>query len=81
MKGITIAALAAGVLATGSNAIHLIKKDAAPAVVGLSIERRVVADPVKRDRLRRRQTSKTVLQTLDNFEVISSPFITQSANV
>ena len=74
MKGVSTLALAAGILITGSNAIQLVKKDAAPAVVGLSIGRRSVVDPVKRDQLRRRQNSKTVSETLDNFEVTHSVF-------
>ncbi|PVH98043.1 acid protease [Periconia macrospinosa] len=41
-----------------------------PKVLSLDIERRHVANPVQRDRLRRRQSSKTVQQTLDNLETL-----------
>lgn len=41
---------------------------AAPAVIGLDIQRRHVENPVARDRLRRR--AGTVLETLDNLETL-----------
>ncbi|KAK2791850.1 hypothetical protein FQN51_001996 [Onygenales sp. PD_10] len=52
------------------HAIHLLPRDAAlpPSVVNLDIERRSVANPVERDRLRRRQ--KVIEQTLDNEQTL-----------
>ena len=67
MKGVAVAAVVAGVLCTSSNGIQLIRRDATPAVVALDVHRRHVANPVKRDQLRRR--AQTVSETLDNFEV------------
>lgn len=52
-------------------AIHLGKRNAAPAVVNLDIQRRTVDDPAERDRVRR-QARQTVEETLDN-EVWLSP--------
>lgn len=65
MKSLTATALAAGLWASGSAALHLIERDT-PNVVGLDLARRHVPDPVKRDALRRRQ-SQTVTETLDNY--------------
>ena len=56
---------AAALLVSGSSALRLVKRDGTPSVVGLGIQRKPVADPVKRDRLRKRQSS-TVTVTLDN---------------
>lgn len=64
MKSLTATALVAGLLASGSAALNLIKRDT-PNVIGLDITRRHIADPVKRDGLRRRQ-SQTVTETLAN---------------
>jgi len=64
MRYSIITALTATLLATSSTTLHLLpQRDASPAVVGLSIQRNIVQDPVKRDVLRRRQT---VTETLDN---------------
>ena len=65
MKSLTVTALAAGLLASGSAALNLIERDT-PNVVGLDIARRHIRDPMKRDALRRRQ-SQTVSETLDNY--------------
>lgn len=66
MKSTTILTFAASI-ASSVEAIHLVeRRDAAPAVFGLDIERVAIPDPVSRDRLRRRQNTKTVEQTLDN---------------
>lgn len=65
MKTSLATALAATLLTATSSAIHLIERDGPKAVVGISINRKHVQDPVKRDQLRRRQT-QTVSQTLDN---------------
>lgn len=67
MKSAAVAAIAAGLLVTGSDAIQLVKRDT-PAVVAIGIQRNPIDDPVKRDQLRRR-AGKTVTQTLDNYEV------------
>lgn len=67
MKGAAVAAITAGLLVTGSDAIQLVKRDT-PAVVAIGIQRNSINSPVKRDRLRRR-ANKTVTQTLDNYEV------------
>ena len=63
MRSSFFTALAAGLLASSSTAIHLFQRDASPAVVRLGTHRNAVQDPVKRDVLRRRQT---VTETLDN---------------
>ena len=65
MKSLTATALAAGLLASGSAALHFVERDT-PNVVGLDIARRHIPDPVNRDSLRRRQ-SQTVTETLDNY--------------
>lgn len=68
MKLTAIAAVAVGALTTGTGALQLAKRTDGPArVVGMGIQRKEVADPVQRDRLRKR--GKTVSETLDNFEV------------
>jgi len=59
--------LVAGLLSV-TEAISLVQRDAAPAVIGLDIQRRHVENPVARDRLRRR--AGTVLETLDNLETL-----------
>ncbi|OCL12699.1 candidapepsin-4 precursor [Glonium stellatum] len=51
-----------------AEAINLVQRNAAPAVLSLDIQRRYVEDPVARDRLRRR--AGTVLETLDNLETL-----------
>ena len=64
------AALTAALLAVECNAIHLIQRDNAPAVVGMDFIRKPVRDPITRDHMRlRRRQGKTVMETLDNFEV------------
>lgn len=64
MKGIQAFIFGAGLLATGAQAISLAKRtDGPPKVLGLDIERKLVADPIARDRLRRRGTVQT---SLDN---------------
>ena len=68
MKSLTATALAAGLWASGSAALHLIERDT-PDVVGLDITRRHISQPAKRDALRRRQ-SQTVTETLDNYETL-----------
>jgi len=75
MRGLSVFAATAGLLIAGSDAIRLLQRDAAPAVLGLAIERKDVSDSVARDRLRRRQNTKTVTEPLDNevgsFEAVS----------
>ncbi|KAL9118033.1 MAG: hypothetical protein Q9187_005425 [Circinaria calcarea] len=66
MKGIAVAAVAAGLLVTASEAIQLVKRDI-PSVVAIGIQRKSVDNPVARDRIRRR-AGKTVSQTLDNYQ-------------
>ncbi len=66
MKGLSIITLTAGLLSATSEAIQLVQREAAPAVLGLAIERNAVSDPFARDGLRRRQNTKTVMETLDN---------------
>lgn len=66
MKYLTVT-LVAGLLSV-TEAISLVQRDAAPAVIGLDIQRRHVENPVARDRLRRR--AGTVLETLDNLETL-----------
>lgn len=71
MRGSVVAAIAASVLATTSNAITLQKREN-PRVASLGIHRKDVADPVARDqarRLRLRKRAGTVSETLDNYEV------------
>ncbi|KAI9810989.1 MAG: hypothetical protein M1827_005720 [Pycnora praestabilis] len=70
MKGLSILAAAAGLLSVGTKAIQLVRRDAVPAVVGFDIQRRHVANPLARDRLRRRATSNTVGLALDNGETL-----------
>ncbi|KAL8787873.1 MAG: hypothetical protein Q9195_007566 [Heterodermia aff. obscurata] len=70
MRTSAAAALSLGLFATASSALRLIPRgDGPPAVVGITINRKHVADPVKRDRIRRRQT-QTVSETLDNEETL-----------
>ncbi|MCJ1311599.1 hypothetical protein MMC25_005272 [Agyrium rufum] len=69
MKNAVVFTAAVGVLSASVEAIQLVKRDV-PRVVGLHMERKSVMNPVQRDqarRLRKRQ-SKTVQETLDNFE-------------
>jgi len=66
MKYLTVT-LVAGLLSV-TEAINLVQRDAAPAVIGLDIQRRYVENPVARDRLRRR--AGTVLETLDNLKTL-----------
>ncbi|KAI9677618.1 MAG: hypothetical protein M1817_006572 [Caeruleum heppii] len=63
MQGSILLAVAA--LLVSSDALHLEKRTANPAVVALDIQRKAVSDPVRRDRLRRRQEN-TVTVNLDN---------------
>lgn len=56
---------AAALFITTSTTLQLVRRDGAPAVVGLGIQRKSVKDPVARDRLRRRQ-AEPVSVTLDN---------------
>ncbi|KAH0538745.1 hypothetical protein FGG08_004699 [Glutinoglossum americanum] len=65
MRATSIFALAAGVLSLGAESIKLVERDR-PAVVQFGIERREVGSPVERDRLRRRDSSQTIQQVLDN---------------
>lgn len=67
MRGTVVAAVAAGLLVTGSEAIQLVKRDI-PSVVAIGIQRKSIDNPVDRDRIRRR-AGKTVSQTLDNYQV------------
>ena len=70
MKTSTTVALLLGLVATASSALQLVPRgDGPPTVVGININRKYVANPVKRDRLRRRQT-QTVSETLDNEETL-----------
>jgi len=65
MKGVSTFVVAAGILSTYADAIILQRSaDGPPRVVGFPIQRKSVADPVSRDRLRRR--AETVQATLDN---------------
>lgn len=65
MKSLVTLALAAGLLATPTQAIQLHKRTDGPArVVGFPIERKTIPNPVLRDRLRRR--SNVVEVPLDN---------------
>ena len=57
--------LAAALLIATSTTLRLVERRGKPAVVGLSMQRKSVQDPIARDRLRRRQES-TVSVTLDN---------------
>ncbi|KAK5017021.1 hypothetical protein LTR60_001429 [Cryomyces antarcticus] len=66
MKTSTIAF--AATLLSLTQAISLVKRDGPPAVVHADTQRRQVANPLLRDRLRRR--AGTVQQTLDNLETL-----------
>ncbi len=66
MKAISVFSLTAGLLMSTAAAIQLVQRDASPAVLGLDIERKGAVNPLIRDRLRRRQNTQTVTQTLDN---------------
>ncbi|KAL2349635.1 aspartic proteinase precursor [Cryomyces antarcticus] len=66
MKTSTIAF--AATLLSLTQAISLVKRDGPPAVVHADTQRRQVANPLLRDRLRRR--AGTVQQTLDNLEML-----------
>jgi len=66
MKGATVLVATAGLLVVNSEATRLVQRDRAPAVVGFGIQRKAVSNPVKRDQLRQRRSTKTVLETLDN---------------
>ncbi len=64
MKGTKLAALVAASLATSSNALYLSERsDTSPGVVGLSLQRKHIKYPAKRDLQRRQQV---VSETLDN---------------
>jgi hypothetical protein len=65
MRTASILGLAASVVSLGVESIRLAEREQ-PAVVQLGIERRRVENPVERDRLRRRQSSQTIQQILDN---------------
>lgn len=65
MKGISRFAITAGIFSTSIEAITLHRRtDGLPRVVGFPIERKLVSDPLSRDRLRRR--TETLQATLDN---------------
>ncbi len=66
MRALSICAVTAGLLSATSEAIQLVQRDVAPAVLGLAIQRKAVLDPFARDGIRRRQNTKTVTETLDN---------------
>ena len=69
MKTSAATALFIGLSATASSALQLIpRRDGPPAVVGININRKHVANPVKRDQLRKR--TQTVSETLDNEETL-----------
>lgn len=72
MRGSTVITVATGLLST-SRAIQLVERDTAPNIPRLDIQRKYVADPVAHD-VRRRASSKTVQETLDN-EVCSTLFV------
>jgi hypothetical protein len=58
-------AVAASLLSTYTEAIHLVERsEGAQRVVGFPVQRRDVSNPILRDRLRRR--AETVQATLDN---------------
>lgn len=62
-------AVAASLLSTYTEAIHLVERsEGAPRVVGFPVQRKDVSNPVLRDRLRRR--TETVQATLDNEETL-----------
>lgn len=62
MRNFVSLALAAGLLATPIDAIHLHKRTDGPQrVVGFPIQRKPVADPAARDRLRRRAPIEVIL--------------------
>ncbi|KAH8682999.1 aspartic proteinase precursor [Tricladium varicosporioides] len=68
MRSLSVFAVAAGLLSTFTEGIHLQKRaDGPPRVVGFPVQRKTVVDPVRRDRLRRRGT---VQATLDNEETL-----------
>ena len=63
-------ALTTALLAVGCSALHLNQRDGPPAVIEMEIVRKPISNLVKRDQLRlRRRQSKSVAETLDNFEV------------
>jgi hypothetical protein len=65
MRGTQVLAVGAGFLAISVEALSLHKRSDGPSrVLGLEIERRTVADPIARDRLRRR--AGTVQASSDN---------------
>ncbi|KAI9657032.1 MAG: hypothetical protein M1821_003198 [Bathelium mastoideum] len=64
MKAATGVALLAGLLSF-ADAINLVKREN-PAVINAPIERKRAPNTLTRDRLRRRQSSKTVSENLDN---------------
>jgi hypothetical protein len=65
MRGLQALAIVAGLFATCTEGLTLQRRTNGPAkVVGLPIQRRELADPVARDRLRRR--AKTISENLDN---------------
>ena len=70
MKTSTAAVLTLGLFTSTSSALQLVPRgNSSPSVVGININRKHVANPVNRDRKRRRQT-QTVSQTLDNEETL-----------
>ncbi|KAL9097765.1 MAG: hypothetical protein Q9165_000091 [Trypethelium subeluteriae] len=64
MKVLAAVALSASFLSF-ADAINLVKREN-PAVAGAPIQRKRVSNGLERDRLRRRQNSKTVSESLDN---------------
>lgn len=69
MKSASVAALVAGVLSTSADALAIRdSKTASSGVVAMDVQRRHIADPVKRDSIRRR--SGSVEASLDNEETL-----------
>lgn len=70
MKTPIAAALTFGLFTAASSALQLVPRgNGPPSVIGINIHRKHVANPAKRDQIRRRQ-SQTVSQTLDNEETL-----------
>lgn len=69
MRASAVITVATGLLST-SQAIQLVERNATPNIPRLDIQRKYVADPVAHD-IRRRASSKTVQESLDN-EVYST---------
>lgn len=67
MKIALATTLIGSILAATSDAIQLVKRDGAPRVVGMPIQRRQTSKPVMSKGLLKRQRSVSV--TLDNYQV------------